>query len=143
MLFRSSSYPYDKRRSASSMMRWVTLSKGKAELSILCHAVAGVQTTMSGESDKKVRWRGSDTWPVSLAILISRVQNAENCSITLKTWSASSRVGTRIRPEIAAVESVYKFLSVYRYRHGSTAGRRESKAHTLFRFKTAESSGRA
>lgn len=102
-------------------MRWVNLSRDRAELLTLCHAVAGVQTTISGESDKNERWRGSETWPVSLAMRTSLVQKAEKSSIALETWSASSRVGTNTRPEVQAVESDYEYSSVELLRTGADA----------------------
>lgn len=66
----------------------------------LCQARAGVETTMSGTLASRARCRLSETFSVSLAAWMSFAQNAVNCSIALKTWSASSRVGTRMRAAV-------------------------------------------
>jgi hypothetical protein len=73
---------------------------------MLCHALAGVETTMSGTFESSERCTASETFSVSLAAWISLAQKAENSSMALKTWSASSRVGTRMRAAVKGVESV-------------------------------------
>ena len=62
--------------------------------------------TRSGESARRDRWTASETFCVRLTARISFVQNAENDSTTFRTWSASSRVGTRIRADVHWVEDV-------------------------------------
>lgn len=72
----------------------------------LCQAVAGVEMTMSGEFERRARCTALETLSVNLTVLMSFAQKEANCSMALKTWSASSRVGTRIRAVAKAVESV-------------------------------------
>lgn len=73
----------------------------------LYQAVEGVEMTMSGELERRARWTALETLSVNLTVLISFAQNEAKSSMALKTWSASSRVGTRIRAVVKAVESVY------------------------------------
>jgi hypothetical protein len=103
---RSSLYPYDRTKSASSKIRWVNLSSESAEDSRLCHAVAGVEMTISGELERRARWTALETLSVNFAVEMSFAQKAENSSMALETWSASSRVGTRMRAAVKAEESV-------------------------------------
>jgi hypothetical protein len=84
----------------------VSLSIERAEELTLCQAVAGVEMTMSGELERRARWTALETLSVNFTVLMSFAQNEANCSMALETWSASSRVGTRIRPVVKAVESV-------------------------------------
>lgn len=55
---------------------------------------------MSGALERMDRWTASETWSVSLTAWTSLAQNAENCATFRRTWSASSRVGTRIRAAV-------------------------------------------
>ena len=75
-------------------------------------ARAGVATTMSGKSASKERWTTSDVLWARLTVRTSFAQKADNLAQTPETWSASSRVGTRIRAVIAfSVELTWVALS--------------------------------
>lgn len=84
----------------------MSLSIESADELTFCQAVDGVEMMISGELERRARWTLLETLSVNFAVLISLAQNEANCSIALETWSASSRVGTRIRAVVKAVESV-------------------------------------
>lgn len=88
------------------MTKCARLSIDSAEEFRLTDARAGVAMTMSGESASSDRWTASETFCVRLIARMSFAQNVENDSTTLKTCSASSRVGTRMRAEVHGAEDV-------------------------------------
>jgi len=65
---------------------------------------------MSGNSANNDLWTASETLVVRLIARISFAQKEENASIALVTWSASSRVGTRINALVCCFEEDWKFV---------------------------------
>ena len=80
---RSSSYPYDRTKSASSMTRCARWSRERAEVLILRDARAGVAITMSGKSARRDLCTASETLCVMLTARMSFAQKEENDSTAL------------------------------------------------------------
>ena len=88
------------------MTRCARFSGDREEVFKFSAARAGVAMTISGESARSDRWTASETLCVRLTARISFAQKEEKDSTALWTCSASSRVGTSMRADVASLEEL-------------------------------------